>query len=154
MDKEYNEEDEEEVLPEPDVDNLGYISKEISSITLASSKISKLIEFLSNDNWKFFKQLGDVVIQEESLKRYENLSLIFTIYKSIFAIADQTIIEMLVSDQFYKITFTALECRHYFYIKSIQMQLALKTLSSIGSSLKILISRIYFSLMIKLLWRR
>jgi len=155
LEKEYNEEeDEDELLPEPDMENLGYISKEISTTNLINSKLPKLIEFLTNDNGKFFKQLGDIINQEEKIKRFENLTIIFTIFKNIFAIADQSIIEMLVSDQFYKITFTALEYRHYFYIKSTLMQLVLKISSNTENFLKILILRTFFLLMISKLSRR
>jgi hypothetical protein len=44
---------------------------------------------------------------------YENLNLIFSIFKNIFFIADKEMIEMLLSDELYMITFGALECKDY-----------------------------------------
>jgi hypothetical protein len=55
----------------------------------------------------------DIELKEIETKNqhYENLSLIFTIFKSILCIADQSMLEMLVSDEFMYITFGALECK-------------------------------------------
>jgi hypothetical protein len=43
--------------------------------------------------------------------QFENLSLIFSIFKNIFFIADQNTLELLLSDDIYLITFGALECK-------------------------------------------
>lgn len=57
----------------------------------------------------------------KNISQFEHLSLIFTIFKNILYIADQSLIELLVSDELYSITFGALECKiikkNYQYIK-------------------------------------
>jgi hypothetical protein len=41
--------------------------------------------------------------------------MVFTIFKNILFICNQTVLEMLVADEFYLITFGALECKLYYY---------------------------------------
>lgn len=60
------------------------------------SEISKLTKSTDVDS-KLYSQFD------------ENLSLIFTIFKNLFFIADRYLIEFLVQDEFYLITFGALE---------------------------------------------
>jgi hypothetical protein len=55
------------------------------------------------------KLLGDIIESEEENKNYENLSMVFNIFKNILLISNQTIVETLVHDDFYLITFGALE---------------------------------------------
>ena len=55
------------------------------------------------------KILGEIIEKEEESKNYEGLGLVFAVFKSILLISNQTIIEMLVHDDYYMITFGALE---------------------------------------------
>ncbi len=96
------------------------------------SRINRILEHVTYDRGSYIKKLGDVLEQEDkkleekksekstqisalnaeekSYKDLENLSLIFTIFKNLFFIADQNLIELLVSNELYLITFGALEC--------------------------------------------
>lgn len=98
------------------------------------SRINRIIEHITFNGGSYIKKLGDVLEQEEkkleekksekstqisaanngeelNFKDLENLSLIFTIFKNMFYIADQNLIELLVSNELYIITFGALECK-------------------------------------------
>lgn len=55
------------------------------------------------------KMLGDIIEKEEESKNYDNLVTIFHIFKNILLISNQIIVEMLVHDDFFLITFAALE---------------------------------------------
>lgn len=48
--------------------------------------------------------------ETKNISQFEHLSLIFTIFKNILYLADQNLLELLVSDDLYLITFGALEC--------------------------------------------
>jgi hypothetical protein len=129
------EDEEEEVLPDPSIENLSYIAREIRPDLLSPNKIQKILEILMANKGYYIKQLGDLFESEEKILEkekksditrntdvtefylpegkthfYENLSLIFSIFKNIFIIADQQLIETLISDELYLITFGALEC--------------------------------------------
>lgn len=52
-----------------------------------------------------------IVINDQE---YNNLKLIHVIYKSIFSISNQNIIELLLSEKYYLGTFAALECKSYY----------------------------------------
>ena len=67
------------------------------------TKITKKTEETENEN-----EANDKEIKTGS--QFEHLSLIFTIFKNILYLADQNLIELLVSDDLYLITFGALEC--------------------------------------------
>lgn len=96
----------------------------------------KILDYISLNKGAYIKKLGEVLDQEEKKieekkseitkttaddidireidpknSQFENLSLIFTIFKNIFFIADQNILELLLSDDLYLITFGALECK-------------------------------------------
>lgn len=47
----------------------------------------------------------------KTVSQFEHLSLIFTIFKNILYLADQNLIELMMSDDLYLITFGALECK-------------------------------------------
>lgn len=97
--------------------------------------MAKILEHLSTNNGAYIKKLGELLEAEEkvlegkksvitketvetemkegdqkSSSHYENLSLIFAIFKNLFHIADQGMLEMLVSDELMMISFGALEC--------------------------------------------
>ena len=108
-----NEEDEEEVLPEPTISNLSFISKEI--LSPFTHKVNKICEYLLSDKGKFVKQLGDLLEEEEEKKDLEALSMIFNVFKNLLLIANQAVLEMLVTDEFYLITFGALQCNNMMY---------------------------------------
>jgi hypothetical protein len=91
-----------------------------------------------SDKGQYIKKLGEILEQEEKkldekksentkktndtdLKeiekevdyknsQYENLSIVFNIFKNLFFNADQNLIELFLSDDLYLITFGALEC--------------------------------------------
>ena len=95
----------------------------------------KILDHISLNKGHFIKKLGEVLESEEKKLeekkseitkdtrdepeqqkdvkniQYENLSLIFTIFKNIFYIADQNAIELLLNDEHYLTTFGALECK-------------------------------------------
>jgi hypothetical protein len=99
----------------------------------------RILECISLQKGAYIKKFGEVLEQEERKieekkseitkatadecdireidpknSQFENLSLIFTIFKNLFYIADQNILELLLSDELYLITFGALECTiHY-----------------------------------------
>lgn len=52
--------------------------------------------------------------ETKNISQFEHLSLIFTIFKNILYLADQNLLELLVSDDLYLITFGALECKLIF----------------------------------------
>lgn len=56
------------------------------------------------------KLLGDIFIKEEDSFNYDNLAIIFNIFKNILLISNQSILEMLVHDDFYLFFLGALEC--------------------------------------------
>ena len=57
------------------------------------------------------KLLGELFLKEEEKLNYDNLSIIFSIFKNILVISNQNILEMLVHDDFYQILLGALECK-------------------------------------------
>ena len=57
------------------------------------------------------KLLGEILEKEEESKNYDNLLMIFTIFKNILLISNQPLQEMLVHDDYYQIVFGALECK-------------------------------------------
>ncbi len=82
--------------------------------------IKKLGEVLESEEKKLEEKKSEITkdTQEDGEPhkdsknfQYENLSLIFTIFKNIFYLADQNIIELLLNDDNYLITFGALECK-------------------------------------------
>lgn len=98
----------------------------------------RIVEKLNSENGLYIKKLGELLESEEkkleekksditkktedtdvnekelkSVSQFENLSLIFTIFKNILYLADQNLIELLVSDELYLITFGALECIYF-----------------------------------------
>ena len=50
--------------------------------------------------------------ETKNISQFEHLSLIFTIFKNILYLADQNLLELLVSDDLYLITLGALECNN------------------------------------------
>jgi len=48
--------------------------------------------------------------EPKNISQFEHLSIIFTIFKNILYLADQNLLELLISDDLYMITFGALEC--------------------------------------------
>jgi hypothetical protein len=100
-------------------------------------RIVKILEHISNDNGLYIKKLGELldhIEKKRDVKKCEeresdktnktsdeeidvtskqwideNLSLIFTIFRNLFFIASQDIIELLLNDELYLITFGALE---------------------------------------------
>jgi len=56
------------------------------------------------------KLLGDILEKEEENQNYDNLLMIFNIFKNILLISNQNLLEMFVHDDFYQILFGALEC--------------------------------------------
>jgi hypothetical protein len=48
--------------------------------------------------------------ETKNISQFEHLSLIYSIFKNILYLADQNLLELLVSDDLYLITFGALEC--------------------------------------------
>ena len=100
------------------------------------SRHYRLLEKLNLENGLYIKKLGDLLENEErkleekksvitkktqetdnkenepkNISQFEHLSLIFTIFKNILYLADQNLLELLVSDELYMITFGALECK-------------------------------------------
>ena len=100
----------------------------------------RILELLSSNNGAYVKKLGEIMDEEEKIveeKRsvvtkvpdenemkevesknphFENLSLLFMIFKSILNIADQSMIELFVSDEFQYTTFGALERKNLLLI--------------------------------------
>lgn len=85
--------------------------------------IRKLGELLEQEEKKLEEKKSDMGITkntddtdvkdvENKNSHFENLNMIFTIFKNLFAIADQNLIELLMSDDLYLITFGALECKN------------------------------------------
>lgn len=102
----------------------------------------RIVDKLNADNGLYIKKLGELLELEEkkfeekrseftkktqvteevvevekeseikNSSQFEHLSLIFTIFKNILYLADQNLIELLVSDELYMITFGALECKN------------------------------------------
>lgn len=131
-------EEDDEVLPEPNVENLTYIAREIRS-DVPPNKVMKILDCVYANKGEYIKKLGEVLEQEEKKieekkseitkvtsgeendvreidpknSQFENLSLIFTIFKNLFFIADQNVLELLLSDEIYLITFGALECKYF-----------------------------------------
>lgn len=117
------------VLPDVTVDNLPFIAHVIQSEkeTLAE----KINEEVMENNCHFIKKLGELIdIEEKNKKNNEStdaLSYIFVIFKYLFLLAKRELIEVLVSDEFYTITFGALEydlesqkkIRHRMYFKDV-----------------------------------
>ena len=117
------------VLPDVTVDNLPFIAHVIQSEkeTLAE----KINEEVMENNCHFIKKLGELIdIEEKNKKDNEStdaLSYIFVIFKYLFLLAKRELIEVLVSDEFYTITFGALEydlesqkkIRHRMYFKDV-----------------------------------
>ena len=117
------------VLPDVTVDNLPFIAHVIQSEkeTLAE----KINEEVMENNCHFIKKLGELIdIEEKNKKNNEStdaLSYIFVIFKYLFLLAKRELIEVLVSDEFYTITFGALEydlesqkkIRHRTYFKDV-----------------------------------
>ncbi len=142
-------EEDDEVLPEPSVENLSYIAREIKPVNIMKLKkyflfqdtppnrVVKILDYITQNKGIYIKKLGEVLEGEEKkleekkseitkasgedvdirvgidLKNseFENLSLIFSIFKNIFFIADQNTLELLLCDDIYLITFGALECK-------------------------------------------
>ena len=99
----------------------------------------KILDFITQNKGMYIKKLGEVLEGEEKKleekkseitkasgevedirvgidpknSQFENLSLIFSIFKNIFFIADQNTLELLLSDEIYLITFGALECKFF-----------------------------------------
>ena len=111
---------------------LGRLSKYITlKQDVLPSRAARVQQYLMSNRGYYLKRLGTLLENEEKiiekekknelnanfenseLNLYENLNLIFTIFKNIFFIADKEMIEMLLSDELYMITFGALECRIY-----------------------------------------
>ena len=117
------------VLPDVTVDNLPFIAHVIQSEkeTLAE----KINEEVMENNCHLIKNLGELIdIEEKNKKDNEStdaLSYIFVIFKYLFLLAKRELIEVLVSDEFYTITFGALEydlesqkkIRHRMYFKDV-----------------------------------
>ena len=106
------------------------------------NRIIKIIDYISMNKGQYVKKLGEVLEGEEKKleekkseittkvssigdeidirgidpknSQFENLSLIFSIFKNIFYIADQNTLELLLNDELYLITFGALECKILF----------------------------------------
>ncbi len=94
------------------------------------SRVAKIQTFLMSNRGLYLKKIGKILeAEEKSLEnenkcdiitlsdnvnqmKYENLNIIFTIFKNIFFIADKEFIEMLISEDLYMITFGALECTY------------------------------------------
>ena len=129
-------EEDDELLPEPSVENLSYIAREIRP-DMPAARIIRILDHLMSGKGIYIKKLGEVLEQEEKKleekkseitkaeevdldikelepknSQFENLSLIFTIFKNIFYIVDQNALELLLSDDLYLITFGALECNN------------------------------------------
>jgi hypothetical protein len=87
--------------------NRGYFIKQLGNIlameekTLEKEKASDITK--NTDITEFY-------VPEGKTHLFENLSYIFSIFKNIFIIADQQLIDTLISDELYLITFGALEC--------------------------------------------
>lgn len=123
------------VLPEVTIENLPFIAHEIQT-EMEPSIIKKINEEVIENNGLFIKKLGELLENEEKNNlngntninnnisnntsynisnninngmNYDNLSYIFIIFKNLFLIANRDLIELLVSDNFYNITFGALE---------------------------------------------
>lgn len=97
----------------------------------------KILDYITQSKGIYIKKLGEVLEGEEKKleekkseitkasgedvdirvgidpknSEFENLSLIFSIFKNIFYIADQNTLELLLCDDIYLITFGALECK-------------------------------------------
>jgi len=54
--------------------------------------------------------------ETKNISQFEHLSLVFTIFKNILHLADQNLLELLVSDELYMITFGALECNYIYFL--------------------------------------
>jgi hypothetical protein len=100
---------------------------------MQNQKMMRILDFLAYENGAYIKKLGELLDQEEKkleekksevtkveeleckegehkTNQFENLSIIFSIFKNLFFVADQNTIELLLSDDNYMITFGALEC--------------------------------------------
>lgn len=117
------------VLPDVTVDNLPFIAHVIQSEKEILAE--KINEEVMENNCHFIKKLGELIdIEEKNKKNNEStdaLSYIFVIFKYLFLLAKRELIEVLVSDEFYTITFGALEydlesqkkIRHRMYFKDV-----------------------------------
>ena len=76
------------------------------------SEVTKNTQVTENeaDNGSEENENAEKEKEIKTVSQFEHLSLIFTIFKNILYLADQNLIELLVSDDLYLITFGALEC--------------------------------------------
>jgi len=70
----------------------------------------KLEERKSEMTTKETKDSENKDAETKNISQFEHLSLIYSIFKNILYLADQNLLELLVSDDLYLITFGALEC--------------------------------------------
>jgi len=74
------------------------------------SEITKKTQETETENYENNENAENVEKEMKSVSQFEHLSLIFTIFKNILYLADQNLIELLMTDDLYLITFGALEC--------------------------------------------
>jgi hypothetical protein len=89
--------------------NKGYFIKQLGGLLEAEEKAlekEKASDITKNTD------ITEFYVPEGKSHLFENLSYIFSIFKNIFIIADQALIDLLISDDLYLITFGALECKY------------------------------------------
>jgi len=74
----------------------------------------KLEERKSEMTTKETKDSENKDAETKNISQFEHLSLIYSIFKNILYLADQNLLELLVSDDLNLITFGALECSFIF----------------------------------------
>lgn len=74
------------------------------------------------------KLLGELFNKEEEKLNYDNLTIIFTIFKNILIISNQNILEMFVEDDFYPILLGVLECKIILITKMTMSQFSQRSL--------------------------
>lgn len=97
----------EEVLPMPKQDNLNEICEELQ--TIDSTRRTKAIERMFENDEEFLRKLHDLFITLEDLESEDGLQKLFWVFKSLLNIADMKLYETLLSDKYYLTTFGALE---------------------------------------------
>lgn len=135
------------IFPEVTRENVPFIAREMQALA-ESGMLNQINEEIMDNNCQFIRKLGEIFDDEEKntkttitnntvstdntntniyTRDMNTLSYIFVIFKNIFLVANRELIELLVNDELYNITFGALEydiestkkCNHRNYFKEI-----------------------------------